>query len=203
MIARSYCDETLPNSRRQTVVHDTYNTLESILNSKQVSQIVRLRIFRAYIESIFLYNSELWTLTKTLENTIDSFHRRLLRKMIHVKWPRTISNKDLYERTHMIPWSKTINRRRLTWFGHLLRLPSDTPAREALRIYATPTEKPSEKPKTIWLSTIFSDLKCYSDIQIVGDIGKDLERLELISINRKEWARTVDCTISAKLMQVH
>ena len=143
------------------------------------------------------------TLTKTLENTIDSFHRRLLRKVIHVKWPRTISNKDLYERTHMTPWSKTINRRRLTWFGHLLRLPSDTPAREALKIYATPTKKPSGKPKTTWLSTIFSDLKCYSDIQIVGDIGKDLERLELICINRKEWARIVDCTISAKLMQVH
>ena len=43
--------------------------------------------------SLFLYNSEIWTLTKTLENKNDAFQCRLLRKVIHVKWPRTISNK--------------------------------------------------------------------------------------------------------------
>ncbi len=30
-----------------------------------------------YIASIFLYNSELWTLTETLQNSIDSFHRKI------------------------------------------------------------------------------------------------------------------------------
>ena len=96
--------------RRKGLVCDTYNTLETILGSNQVSETVRLRIFKAYIESIFLYNSELWTLAKTLENTIDSFQRRILRKVIHVKWPRTINNQELYERTHMIPWSVTISK---------------------------------------------------------------------------------------------
>ena len=70
--------------RRKGLTHDNYHALESILKSKLVSEPVRIRIFRAYIESIFLYNSELWTLTNKLEKSIDSFHRRLLRKVIHV-----------------------------------------------------------------------------------------------------------------------
>ncbi len=33
----------------------------------------RIRIFEVYVSSIFLYNSEVWTLTKALENTTDVF----------------------------------------------------------------------------------------------------------------------------------
>ena len=132
---------------RKGLACGTYNTLEIILGSNQVSEAVRLRIFKAYIENIFRYNSELWTLKKTLDNTIDSFQRRILRKVIHVKWPRTISNQELYERTHMTPWSITISKRRLSWFGHLLRLPTETPAKEALQIYIKAAKRPTGKTK--------------------------------------------------------
>ena len=80
--------------RRKGLTHDNYHALESILKSKLVSEPVRIRIFRAYIESIFLYNSELWNLTNTFERSIDSFHR-LLRKVIHVTWPRVRTNEEL------------------------------------------------------------------------------------------------------------
>ena len=70
--------------RRKGLTNDNYDALETILKSKLASESIRIRIFRAYIESIFLYNSELWTLTNSLERSIDSFHRRLLRKVIHV-----------------------------------------------------------------------------------------------------------------------
>ena len=69
--------------RCKGLAHDSYKTLEKILESILVSETVRIRVFRAYTETILLYNSELWTLTKTLENSINAFHRRLLRKVIH------------------------------------------------------------------------------------------------------------------------
>ena len=67
--------------RRKGLTHDNYHALESILKSKLVSEPVRIRIFRAYFESIFLYNSELWTLMNTLERSIDSFHRNYSEKL--------------------------------------------------------------------------------------------------------------------------
>ena len=52
-----------------------------------------MRAFDAYISSIFLYNSELWTLTSSIEKQIDSFQRRLLRKnILNIKWPSVMNN---------------------------------------------------------------------------------------------------------------
>ena len=147
------------------------------------------KICEDYRVSNGLWTMELWTLTKTLENTIDSFHRRLLRKVIHVKWPRTVSNKDLYEWTHMIPWSKTINRRRLTWFGHLLRLPSDTPAREALRIMQHLLRNPQENqrpPGWVQFSVTLNATVIYKLLETLEKTWKDLNLSALTERNGPE-----------------
>ena len=49
---------------------------------------------------MFLYNSELWTLTITKEKLIDSFHRRILRtSCLNIRWPKKVSNDEVYKRT--------------------------------------------------------------------------------------------------------
>ena len=78
-----------------------------------------------------------WTLTKTLENTIDSFQRRLLRiAVLNVRWPNIATNDTLYAVTRQIPWSQVITRRELSWLGHLFRL-SETPL---LRLHSNYTD---------------------------------------------------------------
>ena len=58
---------------------------------------------------VFLYNCETWTLTKKLENTIDSFQRRLLRIVVlNFKWPNIATNETVYDVTRQIPWSQVI-----------------------------------------------------------------------------------------------
>ena len=108
---------------------------KSILKSELMSESVRIRVFKAYFESIFVCNSELQTLTKALESFINSFQFRLLRKLIHVVWPKIITNVDLYECTKATPWSITICQRRLLWFGHLLCLPSETLASQSRKAF--------------------------------------------------------------------
>ena len=62
---------------------------------------------------------------------IDSFHRRILRtSCLNIRWPKEISNAEVYERTGVKPWSH-IKIRQLKWFGHI-RLPNNTPAKTAL-----------------------------------------------------------------------
>ena len=92
---------------------------------------LKIRLFDTYISSIMLYNSELWTITPKLEKEIDAFHRRLLRKILKLGWPKKTTNEKLYHITKAEPWSTTIQRRRLKWTGHLLRLPEETPARQS------------------------------------------------------------------------
>ena len=111
---------------------DAFSHYTHSLTSNKIDLKTRMRLFNAYITSIFLYNSELWTLTKKLENTVDVFQRRLYRKILKIRWPHVIRNTDLYERVEEKPWSDKIRTRRLLWMGHIQRLPADTPARLAV-----------------------------------------------------------------------
>ena len=61
-----------------------------------------------------------------------SFQHRLLRKVLKVKWPKILTNEEVYKITKVIPWSKKIIKLRLTCFGHL-RLDQETPVRRALK----------------------------------------------------------------------
>ena len=45
-----------------------------------------------HISALSMYNSELWSMTVTLEQHIKAFHCKQLRFALGIYWPRTISN---------------------------------------------------------------------------------------------------------------
>ena len=58
----------------------TYNKMKNIIENRKTSIPTKKRIFKCYIESILLYNSELWTMTKKLNDEIDVFQRNQIRE---------------------------------------------------------------------------------------------------------------------------
>ena len=130
-------------NRRKSLLLDAFKTMENILRSKKISAKIRICVFKTYLECVFLYSSQLWTLTCTLEKQIDSFQRKQLRKVLGIFWPKIIKTKDLYEHTNQEPWSRTIKRRRLIWLGHVQRLDPSTPARKALKHFVVPAQRPA------------------------------------------------------------
>ena len=139
------------------------------------------------METIFLYNSELWTLTKKLEDTVDIFQRTFLRRILGVTWRDKISNVELLSKTKQNTWSTKIKERRLHWYGHLLRLPSETPAKKALEEAKRPAKKPRGKPKYIWIKQIEKDL-CELNMS-------ELEIYET-ACDRKRWRTLVSNLMS-------
>lgn len=73
------------NKRRKGLALDldTYKALESIFNSKYISEEIRLKMFTTYTQNIFLQNSKFWATTKALENNIDSFQRDFPEESFH------------------------------------------------------------------------------------------------------------------------
>jgi len=176
-------------NRRKGLAIAAYNKLNHIFKNKKLTLKTKLRAFNTYVVSIFLYNSELWTLTKKLEEKIDCFQRSLLRRLLDIKWPKKITNVELYEQTQEKPWSIKIKKRRLLWFGHLLRLPEDTPARQALAEYQRPVKRPRGKPKTTWISAIQKELK-----EIQTDLT--IEKATELAQDRQIWRDIVDGAVS-------
>ena len=107
-----------------------------------------------YIASIFLYNSELWTLTKKLNNAIDIFQRALLKKMLKIHYPFIIRNETLYCRVQLNKWSESIQIRRLSWLGHLMRLDPNTPAQIALQESLVKNGKKKQGNRLTWIKLI-------------------------------------------------
>ena len=177
-------------SRRKGLAISTYNKVKHILDSKKLTLDIKLRVFDTYISSVFLYNCELWTLTKALEQEIDIFQRKQLRRLLNISWPRKRRNEELYEITKMKKWSVEIKRRRLSWLGHLLRLPDETPAKQSLYESLRKVKKPRGKSKLTWLGLINSDLKC------VGLHTNDITELLRIANDRQAWKGIIGIAMS-------
>ena len=103
---------------RKAMAWSACNKLKLIWSSN-LSRNMKIRLFRATVESVLLYNSETWTINKSLRRKIDGCYTRMLRMALDISWQAKISNIDLYQK--MPPVSQIIRERRLKLSGHLVR----------------------------------------------------------------------------------
>ena len=97
---RTLLDTDEDINRRKRLSMMAYNKLKFILDSKKTSIQMKIGIFSSFIASIFLYNSELWSLSKKLEHKIGVFHRSTIRRLLKIIWKDKVTNEELYEMTN-------------------------------------------------------------------------------------------------------
>ena len=162
--------------------------MDTVAKNK-ISQNKKLRIFNAYILPILLYNCGTWSLTKTSEEKIDAFHRRLLRRVIDVFWPEKIPNEELYCKTSQIKLSSKIRNRRLTLLEHILRLSLDSPAQTSMDAYfQAPNKTTRGRPKTTTVSVLQNDLK---SLYINFNNLEDLQKIRTTATDKKQWKKLI------------
>ena len=165
--------------RRKQLAITAMNNLNDVWESNRTTLNTKLKIFNLLVRPIFHHNAKLWTMTKTKDNQIDAFHRRMLRKMLNIKYPNTISNVELYSKTKEKPWHYIIAEQRLKWLGHALRLNENTPAAQAFVEAERPVKKPKGGQKTTWLKCVQNQLQ--KNHQLKWEDAKKLAK------DRKDW----------------
>ncbi|VDP47404.1 unnamed protein product [Schistosoma margrebowiei] len=98
-----------------------YLQLKDIWNSKQLSTNTKVKIFNTNVKTVLLYGVETWRTTKAIIQKKQVFINSCLRKILRIRWPDTISNNQLWERTNQIPAEEKIRKKRWKWIGHTLR----------------------------------------------------------------------------------
>ena len=83
--------------RCKNLTYIAFNKYRQTLTCRNSPLYLRIRLFDVYVTSIFMYNSELWTLTKSQQ--IDAFHRQLLRQLLNIHCQNIITNTDIYAMT--------------------------------------------------------------------------------------------------------
>ncbi|VDO73608.1 unnamed protein product [Schistosoma curassoni] len=77
-----------------------YLQLTNIWNSKQLSANTKVSIFNTNVKTVLPYGAETWRTTKVIILKIHVFINSCLRKILRIRWPETIRNNQLWERTN-------------------------------------------------------------------------------------------------------
>ena len=186
---------------RKNKVWQPIKKFKKYFKSKHLSATHKVRIYRTYVEPLLLYNCKTWVLTKKLENSLNSFHRRLLRIAVDYRYPKKIKNEKLYTLTKEIPLNQKIKRRRLNLLGHALRLHPDTPAQKALNYYMTPLKRPVGRPPLTWIAFVTKDLKntlLFHQIKTPLKMNS-LNKLRNLAANNDLWRNEVARSMKGNL----
>ena len=139
------------------------------------------------MSSIFLHQCGIWTLTEKLEKAVNVFQRLFLRRVVGICYPKKISNKELYKITKQTPWSELCRKRRLTLFGHTLRLPEGAPSKEALFECIKPVKRPVGGQKQTLIKLIRKDL---------NSVNRTLEEAIQTAQNKRQYKALVESVMS-------
>ncbi|VDP35358.1 unnamed protein product [Schistosoma margrebowiei] len=109
-----------------------YLQLRNVWNSKQLSTNTKVRIFNTNVKKVLLYGAKTWRTTKAIIQEIQVLINNCLCKILQIRWPDTINNNLLLERTNQIPSEEEIRKKRWEWIGHTLRKAPNCVTRQAL-----------------------------------------------------------------------
>ena len=56
----------------------------------------KIKLYKSLVKSILLYNCGTWALTLTEEERLNAYHRKQLKKILNIRYPKKITNKSLY-----------------------------------------------------------------------------------------------------------
>ena len=80
---------------------------------------IKIRLFIATVESVLLYGSSTWTLTKTMEKSLDGTYTRMLRMALNVHWQEHKTNEEVYGKLPKV--TSKVAERRCKLAGHCIR----------------------------------------------------------------------------------
>lgn len=103
---------------RKAKAWSALNKMDTIWKSDMKKEL-KVKFFRATVESVLMYGAETWTLNKKLERELDGCYTRMLRVVNNVTWKDHMSNKVLYGNLPQV--TATLRERRIRFIGHIWR----------------------------------------------------------------------------------
>ena len=108
--------------RRLLLGRKVITNLDSILKSRDISLLTKVRLVKAVVFPVFMYGCESWTVKKAERRRIDAFELWCWRRLLRVPWTARRSNQSiLKEISPRISLEGLMLKLKLQYFGHLMR----------------------------------------------------------------------------------
>jgi len=133
-----------------------------MLKSKIIKRSVKMQIYKTVVRPVATYGSETWTFTKSDENLLRIFERKILRKIYgpvqegdtwriryNEELNRFIKGKDIV---------KFIKAQRIRWLGHVKRMEAGAMPRRMMegRLFIG---RRKGRPRLRWMDDVVADLR--------------------------------------------
>ena len=102
-----------------------FRQLVPLFINKDISLIVRQRLYSSCVRSTMLHGSETWPIRKENEVALLRAEMRMVRWMCGVKLQDRVPSKGLRERLGLGDIISVLQQNRLRWYGHVLRKDND------------------------------------------------------------------------------
>jgi len=89
-------------------------------------------IFTVVFLPIFLYGLDCWAISKTDTHKIDALDQCCLRMLLGIRWYQFVWNDDVWRLMKQPKLTAIIQSRRLTLFGHIMRMDDNADAKRIL-----------------------------------------------------------------------
>jgi hypothetical protein len=146
-----------------TLGNKAYYTNQFIFKSRLVSKKSKLELYCSIIRRTVTYGCETWLLKETIKNKLMVYERKGLRRIFGPTKQRngTCRIKTNDELDELIRHKNVINHiktQRLSWFGHLLRIPEERLVNEIYK-WKPMFTRPLGRPKNRWQNDIRNYMK--------------------------------------------
>ena len=102
-----------------------FRQLVPLLTNKDVSLIMRGRLYSSCVRSSMLHGSETWPVRKENVVALQRAEMRMVRWMCGVKLKDRLPSKELRERLGIVDIALVLQQNRLHWYRHVLRKEDD------------------------------------------------------------------------------
>jgi hypothetical protein len=119
----------------------------------------------------------MWKSTTKIKRSIQVFINRCLWKILRIRWPETITDEELWERTGQKPLDRQIKKRKWSWIGQTRRKPSGITEKDALD-WDPQGKRKKGRPKKTWKRTVEEEAR---------DQGKRWQEVKALVKNKVRW----------------
>ena len=148
---------------------------------------MKIRLFVSTVESVLLYDSNTWTITKKIEKQLDGTYTRMLRMALNVSWKQHMTNKILYGTLPKI--SEKIRANRLRLAAHCVRHEEEEASKVILwqpnRGWVNNGRKPLDFVDLLKSDTGLEDAKELADAMKNRIVWKDIVSLARTGVRPK------------------
>jgi hypothetical protein len=143
-------------NERKRKASNFHHLVKGLIRNRDTNNKCKIDIYKVYF--ILLYGAESWTCTKREESKIQAMEMKFLREILGKTRRDKIKNDDIREQLKIDDIKYNIERNRLKWYGHVMRMADERIPKRTLEMKLR-GRRPRCRPRTRWMDQVMRDVE--------------------------------------------